>query len=139
MNNYTATLEHLTADQSASGAASAEKILRPVWKDYKLHYDLWHKVYPFTGLWKTFVNQRTRPYGPYKFPQLRELSMDGRLPARKFKSWWINCSETANGSAEKFKATWLGAAEHWASKFIKYVLLKFSHSKFVDIRRIATV
>ncbi len=126
--NYTACLEHLTADQSASGIASAEKILRPKWNDYKIHYDLWHKIYPFTGLWNTFVSQRTKAYGPYQFPQLRRLLLSGKLVARQFKSWWIHCSETAHGSAETFKETWLGAADHWAKKFFRYVdVLSVSH------------
>lgn len=121
VDNYSKTkLDFLTSDQSSSGGATAEKMLRPVFPDYKLCYDLWHKVQPFTSAWKAFAKTRMRARGPFKYPKLRELAASGELSSNKFKSWWINCSETANGSAEKFKETWLGAATYWAEKFFTY-------------------
>jgi hypothetical protein len=65
-------------------------IVRP---GFTMNADLWHKVYPMTKSWKTFVHQRTRPRGPFEFPFLQHLWAEGKFPAHFFKKWWINVSE----------------------------------------------
>jgi hypothetical protein len=108
-----------------------------------MNFDLWHKIYPFTGLWKTFVSTRIRKFAGYKYPFLHFLWEKKILTAEKFKSWWynflfvvlydyifnffvffltflidrINVSENCKGSAEIFSKNWLGAANHWIEKF----------------------
>lgn len=72
VDNYGgSTLRNLVSDQSADGAADAEKILRPKWPNYIMNYDLWHKVYPFVPLWKKWVYTRTKARGPLKYPKLK--------------------------------------------------------------------
>ena len=96
-----------------------------------MNFDLWHKVYPMTGAWNTFVHQRTRMRGPYKYPWFIELFNADRLPAHSFKRWWINCShvylrivtriavltqQACGGDKKKFKRLWLGGARHYIQK-----------------------
>lgn len=107
------------SDQSADGAADAEKILRAKWPNFTMNYDLWHKIYPFTAAWKTFVSTRTHKRGPLKYPKLNELNNSNKLTANNFKKWWIHCSENANGSAKLFLDLWLGAAKHYADKYFR--------------------
>jgi hypothetical protein len=62
-------------------------------KDFVMNCDLWHKVYPMTKDWKTFVHQRSYARGPYKYPFLMKLWSESKIPAHVFKRWWVNCSE----------------------------------------------
>lgn len=56
--NSNATLEHFCTDQSADGSSDAEQYFRPVWKDFRASYDIWHKVKEFDGLWKALCTKR---------------------------------------------------------------------------------
>lgn len=65
-------------------------LVRP---EFIMNFDLWHKVYPFTKAWKSFVNERIIARGSFKYPFLRELLEKKLLTAKSFKSWWVNLSE----------------------------------------------
>jgi hypothetical protein len=53
-----AKLEHFCTDQSADGSSDAEEYFRPIWKDFKPSYDIWHKVKEFDAIWKTLCTNR---------------------------------------------------------------------------------
>ena len=111
-------LTHVTVDQSTDAKTDANAILNGKWPDLIICYDLWHKVYPFTSTWKQFTSQRTQKYSrTYKYPLLQHLMITGQLPAYKFKSWWVNCSESCNNDKKTFEQKWLGAAQHYQIKY----------------------
>jgi hypothetical protein len=86
-------LRYLTCDQASDGRADAEDILREKFPDYEQCFDLWHKVYPMTKAWKTFVSTRnSKKKHDYKYPWLKKLHDEDSLAAYSFKSWWVNCS-----------------------------------------------
>jgi hypothetical protein len=118
--NVQSELRHLCADQSETGHADAETMLRTKWPNFTMNFDLWHKVYPFTAAWKKFINTRFGKRGAFKYPFLRSLSDRGILTANKLKSWWINCSEECKGDEFTFLTMWLGASEHWIDKYWKF-------------------
>ena len=69
----------LTCDQSADGKADAELVLRATNPNFVINFDLWHKVYPMTKHWKSFLNKRIRKRGPFKYPWLKEMNDLGKL------------------------------------------------------------
>lgn len=88
-----AKLRYLTCDQASDGRADAEKILRKKFPGYEQCFDLWHKVYPMTRAWKTFVGQRlSRKRQDWKYPWLKTVHDADLMPAHAFKRWWVNCS-----------------------------------------------
>lgn len=115
--NLDSELRHLCADQSETGHADAEAMLRTKWPNFTMSFDLWHKVYPFTAAWKKFINTRFGKRGAFKYPWLRARNDSGDVTANKLKSWWINCSETCGGDAITFLTMWLSAAEQWLDKY----------------------
>lgn len=86
-------LRYLTCDQASDGRADAEKILREKFPEYEQCFDLWHKVYPMTKAWKTFVSQRlSRKKHDWLYPWLKTVHDADLMPAHAFKRWWVNCS-----------------------------------------------
>lgn len=90
-------LRYLTCDQASDGRADAEKILRAKFPEYEQCFDLWHKVYPMTKAWKTFVSERlSRKKHDWKYPWLKTVHDADLMSAHSFKSWWVNCSHVCS-------------------------------------------
>lgn len=53
-----AKLRHFCVDQSSDGASDSESYFRPTWPDFRISYDIWHKLKEFDHLWKTFACKR---------------------------------------------------------------------------------
>lgn len=59
------SLRHFCSDQATDACSDAESYFRPVWKDFRHNFDIWHKVKEFDSLWKTFCLRRLYPRGVF--------------------------------------------------------------------------
>ena len=41
------TLRHFCCDQSSDGLSDAESYFRTIWRNYRVNFDIWHKVKEF--------------------------------------------------------------------------------------------
>lgn len=58
-------LRHFCCDQSSDGLSDAETYFRGVWNEFRVNFDIWHKVKEFDALWKTFCLRRLCPRGMF--------------------------------------------------------------------------
>lgn len=98
------------------GCAAAEKDLnehiRSIARHAKVRFnkDLWHKAKSIGKKWKILLDKRASR-GVFKYPKLQLVGL------RKVKTHWTYCARNCQNDKDKFYSLWIGALEHWSSKY----------------------
>ena len=105
-------ISYVVVDGCASVENSVKKYInsRSKHNNVMIKKDLWHKCKLIGKDWKSKTNERTKLYGPYKYPTLQTISSD------KIKRHFSYCSEICGGSKDKFIEVWNGGIEHFMKK-----------------------